>query len=137
MMTHIWAWREQKKQSASSVTSKTNCAQVEETSDASEPTIWHPGWGEGMPSPSPPTHRLDVEGLHEAIQTLPDRERHRSAFGEVPLPRDGDTEPTKRRITELSHRARVDEAAPCNYTGQYEEASSKPSMTSTISRRSP
>ena len=25
---------------------------------------WHPGRGEGMPSPSPPTHRLDVEGLH-------------------------------------------------------------------------
>ena len=57
--------KKQEHSARSSVTSKTNCAQVEETSNASEPTIWHPRWGEGMPSPSTPTHRLDVEGIHE------------------------------------------------------------------------
>ena len=43
-----------------------------------------------MPSPTP-THRLDVAGLHEAVRTRPDRERHGRVSGEEPLPRDGDS----------------------------------------------
>ena len=50
-------------------------------------------WGEGMPSPSPPTHRLDVVGLHEAVWTRPDRERDGRVSGEVPFHETGTRNP--------------------------------------------
>ena len=77
-----------------------------------------------MPSPSLPTHRLDVESNHEPVRTDPDRERHGRACGEVPMPRDGDSETTKRRIAELGLRNGLDEAA--SPARQDEETASEP-----------
>ena len=89
-----------------------------------------------MPSPSLPTQRIDVVGLHEAVRTGPDRERHGLTSGEVLLPRDRHPKATKRSIAELGLRTGLDEAATSG-SRQEEETTSEPAMADYISRRSP
>ena len=48
----------------------------------------HPGWGEGMPSTSPPTHHLQIIGLR-TMSTTTDRESHVVAKPAGPLKEEG------------------------------------------------
>ena len=61
---------------------------------------WHPRWGEGMPSPSLPTHRLDGIRL-QAIRTSPHRQRDEGVHAEKPFPRGGDAHVTHLQLSSL------------------------------------
>ena len=74
----------------------------------SKSRTWQPRWSEGMSSPSPPTHCLEVESL-QTIGTLSNREGHSVVQAEGPQC-DGERDVTHQSMAERSLRRVPSEA---------------------------